>query len=240
ASPASTRITSAAGTRRSRRDTRGVIAIAPRGWNGYHTAIGLAPRERIMRHRVWLFANVGLFVLVGGLVVFLKALDAKPGKEDSGDPAARKSGAFDGDRALTYLATICEIGPRLSGSEGMTKQQDMLKQHFEKNGATVTLQKFDGKQPSREKAVPMANMIVSCHPKAERRVMICGPYDTRPIADQEPNFRDWTKPFASANDGTSTVAFMMELAHQMKDLKTEVGVDFVLFDAEEFIHDRNQ
>jgi len=196
--------------------------------------------ERIMRRRVWLFATVGLFAFVGGLVVFLKTLDARPEKEDSGDPAARKSGAFDGDRALTYLATICEIGPRLSGSEGMTKQQDMLKRHFEKHGATVTLQKFEGKQPSREKAVPMANMIVSWHPKAQRRVMICGHYDTRPIADQEPNFRDWTKPFASANDGTSTVAFMMELAHQMKDLKSEVGVDFVLFDAEEFIHKPNE
>src|SRR5260370_34895269 len=29
----------------------------------------------------------------------------------------------------------------------------------------------------------------------------------------------------------------MELAHQMKDLKTEVGVDFVLFDGEEYIFD---
>ena len=30
----------------------------------------------------------------------------------------------------------------------------------------------------------------------------------------------------------------MELAHSLKDLKTEVGVDFVFFDGEEYIFDR--
>jgi len=185
-----------------------------------------------MRHRVWLFSTVGVCALLGGVLVYRNSLDAKPPPVD-----ARP---FDGDRAIAYLTTLCEIGPRISGSEGMTKQQEMLQKHFEKHGATVTLQKFEGKQPSQDKPVPMANMIVSWQPKAERRVMICGHYDTRPIADQETNVRDWTKPFASANDGTSTVAFMMELAHHMKELKTDVGVDFVLFDAEEFIHDRNR
>jgi Zn-dependent M28 family amino/carboxypeptidase len=86
----------------------------------------------------------------------------------------------------------------------------------------------------------MANLVVSWFPERQRRVIICSHYDTRPIADQESNVRNWTKPFASANDGTSSVAFMMELAHQMKDMKTEVGVDFVIFDGEEWIHDRNR
>jgi glutaminyl-peptide cyclotransferase len=190
-----------------------------------------------MSRRVWLFITVGLFAVLGGVLVYFNTLDAK---EESGDPAARKAGPFDGDRAIAYLSSVCDLGSRMSGSEGMTRQQELLQKHFEKHGAKVTLQKFDGKQPSRDKAVPMANMIVSWHPKADRRVIICGHYDTRPIADQEPNFRDWTKPFASANDGTSSVAFMMELAHHMKELKTEVGVDFVLFDAEEFIHDKNK
>jgi glutaminyl-peptide cyclotransferase len=193
-----------------------------------------------MSQRSWLFTTVGAFVLLGGVLVYYKSLDAKPTRGDSGDPAARKAGSFDGDRALAYLSSVCELGSRVSGSDGMAKQQELLQKHFEKHGAKVTLQKFDGKQPSRDKAVPMANLIASWHPDRKTRVIICGHYDTRPIADQETNVRDWTKPFASANDGTSTVAFMMELAHHMKDQKTEVGVDFVLFDAEEFIHDRNR
>jgi hypothetical protein len=192
-----------------------------------------------MSRRIWLIVTAGIFALLAGVVVFFHPLDAKP-KEESGDPAARKAGPFDGERAVAFVSTICDLGPRVSGSEAMTKQQELIQKHFEKNGATVTLQKFDGKQPSQAKAVPMANMIASWHPDRKTRVIICGHYDTRPIADQEPNVRDWTRPFASANDGASSVGFLMELSQHVKDLKTEAGVDFVLFDGEEWIHDRNR
>ena len=102
-------------------------------------------------------------------------VNAKPEKKDPPDPEARKAGNFDGERAIAYLTAICDLGPRISGSEAMTKQQELLQKHFEKHGAKVTLQKFDGKQPSREKAVPMANMIVSWHPESKTRVLICRP-----------------------------------------------------------------
>ncbi len=193
--------------------------------------------EAVMNRTHWLVAIVSILAVRGLADVYLNYLSAQPRKE-VGTAEARKAGAFDGDRALTYLSAICDIGSRISGSEGMTKQQEVLRKHFEKLGAKVELQKFDGKQPSQDRAVPMANMIVSFHPESKKRVLICGHYDTRPIADQETNVRDWKKPFASANDGTSSVAFLMELGHHVKDLKPEVGVDFVFFDAEEFIHDR--
>ena len=41
--------------------------------------------------------------------------------------------------------------------------------------------------------------------------------------------------FVGANDGASGTALLMELGHQMADLKGKLGVDFVLFDGEEFI-----
>ncbi len=85
----------------------------------------------------------------------------------------------------------------------------------------------------------MNNLIIRFHPDRERRIILCSHYDTRPIADQEPDPRDWKKTFISANDGGSGVALMMELAHHMKNLKLNVGVDFVLFDGEEYIFDRN-
>src|SRR5262249_42203596 len=62
-------------------------------------------------------------------------------------------------------------------------------------------------------------------------------YDTRPIADQEPDRRKWEEPFLSANDGTSGVALLMELGHAMKTLPAQLGVDFVFFDGEEYIFD---
>jgi hypothetical protein len=120
----------------------------------------------------------------------------------------------------------------------MTKQQELLKKHFEGLGARVELQKFTAKQKSQKLAVEMANLMVSWHPDRERRIILCSHYDTRPIADQEPNPRKWHDPFLSANDGGSGVALLMELGNHMKDLKTEAGVDFVFFDGEEYIFER--
>jgi hypothetical protein len=150
-------------------------------------------------------------------------------------PEPPKAAAFDGKRAMGYLEAICKIGPRISGSEGMTKQQELIQKHFEKLGATVEFQRFKAKQKSQRDETPMANIIVSWNPQAERRILLCSHYDTRPIADQEEDKRLWGKPFISANDGGSGVALMMELGNHMRDLKLQVGVDFVFFDGEEMI-----
>jgi hypothetical protein len=143
---------------------------------------------------------------------------------------------IDQERTMGYLKELCKIGPRISGTEGMKKQQEYLKKHFESLGAKVNMQTFEGRQGNR-RPVEMANMIVSWFPENERRVILCSHYDTRPIADQEPIERDWTKPFISANDGGSGVALLMEWANHMKGFKSPVGIDFVLFDGEEYIFD---
>jgi len=193
-----------------------------------------------MKWKVWLCAAVAVAILSGGALVIFNYVNAKPPRTEISTPESRKAGPFDGERAVAYVSAICDIGPRISGTAGMKKQQELLEKHFEKHGATVTYQKFEARQPSRDRDVSMANMIVTWHPKAERRLIICCHYDTRPIADEERRHDDWTKPFVSANDGASSVAFMMELAHHMKDLKLEVGVDFVIFDGEEYIYDKNK
>jgi hypothetical protein len=144
---------------------------------------------------------------------------------------------FDGKRALGYLEDICGIGPRISGSAGMKKQQELLSKHFAGLGGKVRKQTFTARQTSQPRPVEMTNLIISWFPERKRRVILCSHYDTRPHADQERDARNWRKPFLSANDGGSGVAFLMELAHHMKDLSCQVGVDFVFFDGEEYIFD---
>ncbi|MBM3978989.1 MAG: M28 family peptidase [Planctomycetes bacterium] len=142
---------------------------------------------------------------------------------------------FDGAQAVKYLKQLCDIGPRVSGTDGMKKQQELIEAHFKKLGATVTRQEFKARQRSQKNETEFTNMIVTWHPNKERRIILCAHYDTRPIADQEANPANWRKPFVSANDGAGGVAMMMELGNHMKDLKCEFGVDFVFFDGEEFI-----
>ncbi|MGF1582743.1 MAG: M28 family peptidase [Gemmataceae bacterium] len=177
------------------------------------------------------------------LVVLFAAVSACPnawGQSDGSGFASNRVGAetairIDQKRVMKYLKSICDIGPRMSGTPGMVKQQELLQNHFQTLGASVGFQKFRVRQRSRKKKIEMANMIVSWHPKRRRRIIICAHYDTRPIADQEKDPRDWRKPFVSANDGGSGVALMMELGHHMRKLKLQVGVDFVFFDGEEYI-----
>jgi glutaminyl-peptide cyclotransferase len=182
-----------------------------------------------------------LFLVAGGVALMLYPWAGKAeATKTEGDKFAqdRTGGAvpFDAKRAMGYLDDICKIGPRISGSDGMKKQQELLTKHFEDKGGKVALQKFTAKQPGHE-TVEMTNIIVSWQPDKERRVIVCSHYDTRPIADQEPMRKRWQDPFISANDGGSGVALLMELANHMKDLKTNVGVDFVFFDGEEMIYD---
>ncbi len=142
---------------------------------------------------------------------------------------------FDAKRCMGYLKDLCQIGPRISGTDGMKKQQELLVKHFEKLGGKVELQKFTARQNSQRQPCAMANLIVRWKPDEPRRVILCSHYDTRPQADQEPDRRKWKQPFVSANDGGSGVAILMELAHHMNDLTLKVGVDFVLFDGEEYV-----
>lgn len=153
--------------------------------------------------------------------------------------AAPKPVEFDGKQAMRYLGDVCAIGPRITGSDGMKKQQEMLKKHFEDLKLQVKMQPFTAKQGSVGKPMEMTNLIVSFQPDKKKRAILCSHYDTRPIADQEPDRRKWKDPFVSANDGGSGVAFLMEFARHLPKLDLEVGVDLVFFDAEEFIFDRD-
>ena len=188
---------------------------------------------------------VGAALALGGFRVFDKpAQDGAPPAADrpardafaqDRDPEAPAPVPFDARRALSYLEAICKIGPRISGTPGMKKQQELIQKHFEARGAKVAYQRFTAKQESQRQRVAMANLIASWNPERPRRVILCSHYDTRPIADQEPDRRRWHEPFLSANDGGSGIALLMELANHMKELKPAVGVDFVVFDGEEYI-----
>lgn len=192
------------------------------------------------------YAGGAVFGVIA-LVALGCLLMSKTGNGDGAEPeraprereafAGGRADGFDAERAMGYLKEVCKIGPRMSGSEGMKKQQDLIKKHFEDLGATVEFQRFTVKQKSKKDPVEMANMVVSFYPEKQRRVILCTHYDTRPIADQEPNRKDWEKPFVSANDGGSGVALLMELGNHMRKLETAVGVDFVFFDGEEYIFD---
>ena len=151
---------------------------------------------------------------------------------------ANEPAQFSGTRAMEYLEAICELGPRPSGSEGMEKQRELLIRHFQKAGATVFRQAFRSRDGRNGDWVRMENLIVSWHPERNDRVLLGAHYDTRPYPDRDR--RDPRGIFLGANDGASGVAVLMELADSVAKLKGSVGVDFVLFDAEEYVFEERR
>ena len=151
---------------------------------------------------------------------------------------ANEPAQFSGTRAMEYLEAICELGPRPSGSEGMEKQRELLIRHFQKAGATVFRQAFRSRDGRNGDWVRMENLIVSWHPERNDRVLLGAHYDTRPYPDRDR--RDPRGIFLGANDGASGVAVLMELADSVAELKGTVGVDFVLFDAEEYVFEEKR
>lgn len=147
---------------------------------------------------------------------------------------------LDADRAMGYLTHVANIGPRPSGSRGMLEQRKYIVEHFQKLGASVSEQTFDIPNPLQRGRVPCANLIVQWHPDRTDRVLVCAHYDTRPLPEEDPNpQRRRNGVFLGANDGASGVAVLMELAHHMADFDPAVGVDFILFDAEELVYGEN-
>lgn len=178
---------------------------------------------------LFLAASVLLAVGMIGWTLSPKGTVNGPGLEDIPE--------FNGERAFGFLNAMCDFGPRPSNSEGMHQQQQMLSEHFSSLGARVTMQEFRERHPETGEAVPMANMIIQWNPESTERILLCAHYDTRPYPDLDPDRSKRRGIFLGANDGASGVALLCELAYHMARLDCRYGVDFVLFDGEEFVFD---
>ena len=161
----------------------------------------------------------------------IESTDTKTNQAPLGVPIAQET--MEGQFAFQVLEQMCQIGPRISGTPGMATQQEFLAKHFESLGATIGWQPFQGSHPVNQTPVEFRNLLVQFHPDRQARILLACHYDTRPFPDQ-----DRSNPagvFLGANDGASGVGLLCELGKFMPALQSEYGVDFVFFDAEEFV-----
>ncbi|MBX7165996.1 MAG: M28 family peptidase [Pirellulales bacterium] len=191
---------------------------------------------------LFLAAVVVVSSVVAGYLLF-----TQPGH--SGRQAGEKSRLtledidFNGRRAYGYLEQLCALGPRPTGSEAMSRQQQLLIEHFQKLGGQITRQAFQFRHPVTGQPVIGTNLLVTWHPQSRERVLLVAHYDTRPFPDRDPQNPRGT--FVGANDGASGTALLMELAHDFSQFQSrkwpgQLGVDFLLVDAEEFVFDDRQ
>lgn len=144
---------------------------------------------------------------------------------------------FNADSAMVFCNAQCEFGPRTMNSEAHQKCLQWIVDKFTGYGLDVEKQAADLTGWDNT-VLHSTNIIAHFNTAAERKILICAHWDSRPWADNDPDSTNWHKPVLAANDGASGVAVMLELARILQNPDTigppSVGIDFVCFDAEDY------
>ena len=142
--------------------------------------------------------------------------------------------AFIADSAMAYCQAQCDFGPRTMNSKAHDLCEEWIINKFKGFGLEVETQKADLTGWDGTK-LHSTNIIARFNPQAERRILICAHWDSRPWADNDPDSTNWHKPVLAANDGASGVGVMLEVARLLQnDTTLAIGVDLVCFDAEDY------
>lgn len=140
---------------------------------------------------------------------------------------------FDADSAYGFVAKQVAFGPRVPNSKGHAECAKYLAAKLQGYGAQVITQNATLKAYNGD-VLHAKNIIAQFQPEKENRVLLCAHWDTRPWADSDPDPSNRRKPLPGANDGGSGVGVLLEIARQLSQVPTTVGVDIVLFDAEDY------
>ena len=137
---------------------------------------------------------------------------------------------FNADSAFQYVQDQVDFGPRVPGSMEHGLAANYLFHQLKRFCDTAILQ--NGSMPTGTgQTVAIKNIIGSFHPEKKQRVLLAAHWDTRPQADQDKERPD--EPADGANDGASGVGVLLEMARQFQMQKPDIGVDIILFDAED-------
>ncbi|WP_426058181.1 M28 family peptidase [Hymenobacter sp. B1770] len=149
-----------------------------------------------------------------------------------------KAPVFNADSAYVFTAKQVAFGPRVPNSKAHVATGNWLVVKFKSYGLKVMEQPFEA-MTFDGTYIKARNIVVQYQPQAARRVAIFGHWDTRPFADDDKEKKN--APMDGASDGASAVAVALEMARvlsqQPDSLAPNVGVDFILFDAEDWGHD---
>ena len=147
----------------------------------------------------------------------------------------RSPSLFDGESALRILEEFALKGERYPGAPKRGGIIQELAGRLRKVGAKVDLQAFRSVSPIDDVGYDFKNIIARFEPERPQRVLLGTHFDTRSVADLDPSLALRDKPILGANDGTSGVALLLELARHLRGIlkSKSYGVDIVLFDAED-------
>ena len=159
--------------------------------------------------------------------------------EDNNDKESILVPEFNADSAYSYIANQVHFGPRIPNSQSHKNCKAYLSNTLKQFADTVYDQQFN--QNVYGKDLLFTNIIASFNVTKKERIVLCAHWDSRPYADEEQDISLAVLPILGANDGASGVGILTELARQISKNNPDIGIDFILFDGEDYgkSHDLN-
>jgi len=144
---------------------------------------------------------------------------------------------FSGSRAFATLQTWL-VRPRVLGDPRRGATITMLVDDLGHRGADfVERIEHVATDPGGTGDYALVEIVAHFREHARRRFVLATHYDIRPWADADPDRAQHETPITGANDGTSGLAVVLELAAPLTErLPADVGFSIVLFDGEELGH----
>ena len=131
---------------------------------------------------------------------------------------------FDAQRAYQDMAAQMKFGPRIPGSTAHQSARDYIQTELLQAGWQVEI------QSTTDMGHPVQN-IISRRSNAKTPIILGAHYDSRMVADQDPDPALRTQPVPGANDGASGVAVLLEIARILP--QSDQNVWLVFFDSED-------
>lgn len=142
---------------------------------------------------------------------------------------------FDEMKAFHLLTEMVKRGQRYYGAPMRAEAIAWLSSQLAKVGAQVSSQSFEQVEPKSKVTYTLTNIIGRLYPKRRIRVLLGSHWDTRLWAEEDQDIVRQHSPITGANDGSSGLAVLVEVARQIKQLNlAHIGIDLVFFDGEEF------
>lgn len=140
--------------------------------------------------------------------------------------------SFNKDSAYVFIEKQLSFGTRVPGSAGHQACKEWMVQKFKSYGADVIEQDFMANIYTGE-SWPATNIIAQFNPDHKDRIILSAHWDTRFIGEEDPDKNMKDKPIPGADDGGSGTGVLIEIARILKDNPIDLGIDIILWDAED-------